>query len=79
MTNGTDPSMPVASPSTQPSSPCVKICVMDGGSGLCEGCGRTLVEIGQWSRMTETERQAVMQDLPGRLDRLQNKWKLPAC
>ncbi|MFM9974384.1 MAG: DUF1289 domain-containing protein [Beijerinckiaceae bacterium] len=52
---------------------------MDGLSGLCEGCGRTLAEIGQWSRMTETERQAIMRELPVRLDQLQTERKLPAC
>jgi hypothetical protein len=49
------------------SSPCVKICVIDPVSRLCEGCGRTLAEIAQWTRMSESERLAVMAELPGRL------------
>lgn len=42
---------------------------MDGASGLCLGCWRTLQEIGTWSRMTDAERAAVMADLPGRAER----------
>lgn len=52
---------------TKPSSPCVKICVIDPASKLCEGCGRTLQEIAQWARLSEAERQAVMVLLPQRL------------
>jgi uncharacterized protein len=52
---------------------------MDGPSGLCEGCGRTLVEIGQWGRMTETERNTIMAELSSRLDLLKNEGKSPAC
>jgi predicted Fe-S protein YdhL (DUF1289 family) len=50
-----------------PSSPCVKICVIDPQSGLCEGCGRTLQEIAQWSRLSEAERLAIMATLEERL------------
>jgi len=49
------------------SSPCVKICVIDPVSRLCEGCGRTLAEIAQWAAMSEPERLAVMVQLPARL------------
>lgn len=50
------------------SSPCIKLCLMDAVTGLCDGCGRSLSEIGGWSRMSETERLAVMRQLPARLD-----------
>ena len=49
-------------------SPCVNICVMDAPTGLCAGCGRTLAEIGQWSSLSEAERQAILKVLPGRMD-----------
>ncbi len=49
------------------SSPCVKICVINPVSRLCEGCGRTLAEIAQWAAMSEPERLAVMAQLPARL------------
>ena len=48
-------------------SPCVRICTMDPDAGLCEGCGRTLAEIGGWTGFTDAERQAIMDALPGRL------------
>ena len=40
-------------------SPCVSVCRMDTGSGLCEGCLRTLDEIAQWSRMDDASRRRV--------------------
>jgi hypothetical protein len=53
--------------SSTATSPCVKICVIDPASRLCEGCGRTLAEIAQWAAMSEPERLAVMALLPERL------------
>lgn len=49
------------------STPCIKVCVIDPVSKLCEGCGRTLGEIAQWGRLSETERLAIMAALPKRL------------
>ena len=49
------------------SSPCVKICVVDPLAGLCVGCGRSIAEISMWSEMPESERQAVMAELPDRM------------
>jgi predicted Fe-S protein YdhL (DUF1289 family) len=51
-------------------SPCISICVLDPESELCEGCGRSLDEISQWSRMTDDQRRAVMKRLPERLEGL---------
>lgn len=51
-------------------TPCVKVCIVDGASGLCLGCYRTLPEIGRWSRLTDEERRAVMDELPSRRGRL---------
>ena len=48
-------------------SPCVKICTYDPATGLCQGCGRTLKEIGDWFCMTDDQRRAVMEELPARL------------
>jgi uncharacterized protein len=50
-----------------PTSPCVKICVVDPVSRLCIGCGRTIAEISLWSEMDEAKRLSVMIDLPPRL------------
>jgi predicted Fe-S protein YdhL (DUF1289 family) len=49
------------------STPCIKVCVIDPASKLCSGCGRSLNEIGLWSRMSEPERIAIMAHLPVRL------------
>ncbi len=54
----------------RPSSPCVKICVIDAASGPCEGCGRTMPEIAGWLRLSEPERQGVMRKLPERMKAL---------
>ena len=51
-------------------TPCVKVCIVDGASGLCLGCCRTLSEIGGWSGLTDQERARIMAELPGRRDRL---------
>lgn len=49
------------------STPCIKVCVIDPVSKLCEGCGRTLAEIAQWGRLSESERLTIMAALPKRL------------
>ena len=51
-------------------SPCRNICTLDRDRRVCLGCGRTLDEIGRWSRMSDAERQAVLDRiaaLPGDL------------
>ena len=52
---------------TPVSTPCVKLCIMDAPSGLCQGCGRRVEEIASWASMSEPERIAVMAELPRRL------------
>ena len=54
---------------TRASSPCIRVCVLDPVTGLCEGCGRTREEIGRWYRLTEEERIAIMDTLPERMRR----------
>jgi predicted Fe-S protein YdhL (DUF1289 family) len=48
------------------STPCVAICQIDPGSGLCIGCGRSSAEIGAWVDMAEADRLALMAVLPAR-------------
>ena len=60
---------PAPSPAKPPRSvatPCVMVCTVDGASGLCLGCFRTLPEIATWSRMSEEERAKIMGELDGR-------------
>jgi uncharacterized protein len=40
-------------------SPCTSVCRMDEASGWCQGCLRTLDEIGFWSVLDEADKQAV--------------------
>lgn len=57
-------------------TPCIKVCVVDGESGLCLGCLRTLPEIAGWGRLSDDERRALMTELPARKDRLapEKRW-----
>jgi len=47
-------------------SPCIKVCKIDEPSRLCLGCFRTLEEIATWSRLSDTQRDTVMNDLDRR-------------
>jgi predicted Fe-S protein YdhL (DUF1289 family) len=47
-------------------TPCVKVCVVDGESGLCLGCYRRLAEVAGWARFSDEERAAIMAELPSR-------------
>ncbi len=70
----TAPSPPSASPASGPpaavASPCVKVCVVDGESGLCLGCLRTLSEVAAWPRLSDAQRAAILAQLPGRPARI---------
>jgi predicted Fe-S protein YdhL (DUF1289 family) len=50
-------------------SPCIKTCVIDPATRLCDGCGRTLDEIAAWSTYTNDYRRRIMAELPSRLRR----------
>lgn len=60
----------MARPPRSIATPCVQVCVVDGPSGLCLGCLRTLKEIAGWARLTDGERATVMAALPGRRARV---------
>lgn len=47
-------------------SPCISVCRMDTATGWCEGCLRTLDEIGAWSLLDEDEKRGVWQLLSQR-------------
>jgi uncharacterized protein len=52
---------------TQPvPSPCISVCRMDTATGWCEGCLRTLDEIGVWSILDDEEKRGVWQQLSQR-------------
>jgi predicted Fe-S protein YdhL (DUF1289 family) len=51
-------------------TPCVKICVYNAQRGLCEGCGRTGAEIGNWLKLTDEQRRLIMVEAAKRLVKL---------
>ena len=54
-------------------SPCVRICVVHPEARICTGCYRTIDEISRWSRMTDDERQEVLDALPERAPLLRKR------
>jgi len=52
------------------STPCIQVCIVDGESGLCLGCYRTLDEVARWGRFSEARRTAIMGELPARRGRI---------
>ncbi|GAA5174650.1 hypothetical protein GCM10025771_04880 [Niveibacterium umoris] len=46
---------------TTPASPCIGVCRIDPRNGLCEGCQRTLEEIGGWSQAGFAGQRAILQ------------------
>ena len=41
-------------------SPCIDVCKIDEASGLCQGCARTLAEIGAWGAAGDDERLRIL-------------------
>lgn len=54
-------------------SPCVKVCAIDPTTGWCLGCGRSMAEIGGWSTLAPERRRAVMAELDGRMQRIDDR------
>lgn len=51
-------------------TPCIKVCVVDGESGLCMGCYRQLSEVAGWAKLTDEDRARIMAELPSRRSRI---------
>ena len=49
----------VETPDEPVPSPCVSVCRMNPGTGLCDGCLRTLHEIAAWSTLDDVARRKV--------------------
>ncbi|MCB6184491.1 DUF1289 domain-containing protein [Leeia sp. TBRC 13508] len=49
--------------SDRPDSPCVALCSTALGDEVCQGCGRTFVEVANWVLMTDDEKELVWQRL----------------
>ena len=51
-------------------TPCIKVCVVDGESGLCMGCYRQLSEVAGWTKLSDGDRARIMAELPSRRSRI---------
>jgi predicted Fe-S protein YdhL (DUF1289 family) len=51
----------IPSPASGVPSPCINICRMDPVTDQCEGCLRTLDEIGLWSQLDDDTKREVWQ------------------
>jgi uncharacterized protein len=54
-------------------SPCINVCSVDPVVRICIGCGRTLAEIGSWTRLSDIERLKITAQLSERLVRLKER------
>lgn len=54
-------------------SPCVNVCRIDAGSGLCLGCARRLDEIAGWGTAPESRQRDILAQLPARRAALQRQ------
>ncbi len=54
-------------PTTVP-SPCRDVCQLDQ-AGICQGCGRTLGEIAEWTRVDNTRRLEICAAARARIER----------
>lgn len=50
-------------------SPCIQVCRISARTGWCEGCQRSLDEIGAWSALDEAGRRAVWRRIRARRER----------
>ncbi|MFX0547087.1 DUF1289 domain-containing protein [Roseovarius sp. S1116L3] len=54
-------------------SPCIRVCVVHPEARICTGCLRSIDEITRWSKMSNDERAAIMEELPGRAGLLRKR------
>jgi predicted Fe-S protein YdhL (DUF1289 family) len=50
-------------------SPCMSVCQMDEETALCQGCLRTLDEIGRWGNADDVSRRSIWQAIEARVAR----------
>jgi len=54
-------------------TPCIGLCEMSEGLGICLGCGRRIEEIMDWVYMTDQERETIILETRDRLKDLYGK------
>ena len=47
-------------------SPCIKICKIDPATKYCSGCFRSIKEIREWIKLTDQERDDIMEQIEKR-------------
>jgi predicted Fe-S protein YdhL (DUF1289 family) len=47
-------------------SPCINVCKIAPDTQVCIGCFRTLQEIAEWSRLTDEQRQTIIDNMKER-------------
>ena len=47
-------------------SPCINICRIDKKSGFCIGCNRSLIEVSNWSNLSEDKKKQIIFELNSR-------------
>jgi predicted Fe-S protein YdhL (DUF1289 family) len=52
--------------SSDPASPCIRLCLFDPASGLCRGCRRSIEEISAWPTLDDAAKRRILADLPKR-------------
>jgi predicted Fe-S protein YdhL (DUF1289 family) len=57
----------LVSPMSSTDSPCIEYCIYNYEEDFCEGCGRNLLEISDWSRLSKGEKALVMETSKKRL------------
>ena len=58
-------------------SPCISVCRMDDGTGLCVGCLRTIDEIASWSVLDDDARRDVWTAIARRRARMAIVERMP--
>lgn len=48
-------------------SPCTDLCLFEGKTGWCRGCGRTRKEAQEWRKMSPYHRQTIERALAARI------------
>jgi len=48
-------------------SPCIDLCIFDGRTGWCQGCGRTRAETREWRKLSPFHRKAIERALAARI------------
>ena len=60
----------LVSPMSSTDSPCIDYCVYNYEEDCCEGCGRNLLEISDWSKYSECEKAAITETCSIRLEKI---------